>query len=91
MIITMILNIIYDIIISYLSFLFIKCKELNSYINYNIFIINIIILIANIFRLIPTKYFPNNFAFIQALTLTLLDRLLITAITSQVLLLFLGS
>ena len=89
-IITITLNIVILLISLYLLFLFIKCKELHKYPNYNIMIISLIILIDNAFRLFPAKNYHEIIQYTQAFTLTFLDKLLLTTITSQVFILFLG-
>jgi hypothetical protein len=53
-------------------------------------IISLIILIDNAFRLLHSKNFPDLLQYIQAFTLTLLDKLLLTTMTSQTFILYLG-
>ena len=89
-IITIILNIAFLIISLYLLILFIKCEGLHNYPCYNSMIISLIILIDNAFRLVPTKNYPEPIKYIQASTLTFLDKLLLTTITSQTIILSLG-
>ena len=89
-IITIILNIIIGLISLYLLFLFIKCKNLHSYPCYNIMIISLIIFIDNAFRLFPAKNYYELIQYIQAFTLTFLDKLLLTTMTSQTIILYLG-
>jgi hypothetical protein len=53
-------------------------------------IISLIILIDNAFRLVPTKNYSDQIQYIQAFTLTFLDKLLLTTMTSQILIFYLG-
>jgi hypothetical protein len=53
-------------------------------------IISLIILIDNACRLLPSTNFPEPFKYIQAFTLTFLDKLLLTTMTSQTFILYLG-
>ena len=87
---TIILNIIIGLISFYLLILFIKSKDLHSYPCYNTMIISLIILIDNAFRLVPTKNYSDQIQYIQAFTLTFLDKLLLTTMTSQILIFYLG-
>lgn len=87
---TIILNIVIGLISFYLLILFIKSKDLHNYPCYNTMIISLIILIDNAFRLIPTKNYSDLIQYIQAFTLTFLDKLLLTTMTSQILIIFLG-
>ena len=89
-IITLILNIINIIIALYLIFLFIKSKTFHVYPCYNIMFLSIILLIDNILRLIPTKNAKKIFQVIQAFLLTFLDKLVLTTITSQSFITYLG-
>ena len=90
MIITIILNILFVLISFYLLFLFIKSKELHNCPCYNMMIISLIILIDNAFRLLHSSNYPEILQYIQAFTLTFLDKLLLTTMTSQTLILYLG-
>ena len=90
MIITIILNVIFVLISFYLLFLFIKSKELHNCPCYNMMIISLIILIDNAFRLLHSNIFPEPLQYIQAFTLTFLDKLLLTTMTSQTFILYLG-
>ena len=90
MIITIILNVVFVLISFYLLFLFIKSKELHNCPCYNMMIISLIILIDNAFRLLHSSNYPEILQYIQAFTLTFLDKLLLTTMTSQTLILYLG-
>ena len=85
-----ILNIVIFLISFYLLILFIKSKDLHNYPSYNTMIISLIILIDNAFRLFPAKNYSDLIQYIQAFTLTFLDKLLLTTMTSQTLILCLG-
>ena len=90
MIITIILNILFVLISFYLLFLFIKSTGLHNCPCYNMMIISLIILIDNAFRLLHSSNYPEIFQYIQAFTLTFLDKLLLTTMTSQAFILYLG-
>ena len=87
---TIILNIVIGLISFYLLILFIKSKDLHNYPSYNTMIISLIILIDNAFRLFPANNYSELIQYIQAFTLTFLDKLLLTTMTSQTFILFLG-
>lgn len=90
-IITIILNIVLVLISFYLVFIYIKSKEFRKYPCYNIIILSFIILTDNIFRLIPINYIPYIYIhYIQAFLLTFLDKLILTTITSQAIIIYLG-
>ena len=87
--IIIILNIVAIFISLYLFFLYIKSKEFHKYPCYNIMIISVIIFVDNILRLISS----NNIKvldYIQAFMLTFLDKLLLTTITAQAFIIYLG-
>ena len=88
--ITIILNIIIILITFYLIFLFIKSKTFHIYPCYNIMILSIILFFDNILRLIPTKNTLTALQYIQAFLLTFLDKLVLTTITSQAIIIYLG-
>ena len=91
LIITILLNIILVLISFYLLFLYCKSKDFNTYSCYNNIILSFIILIDNLLRLIPTDIIPYISAhYIQAFLLTFLDKLLLTTITSQAIIIYLG-
>ena len=89
-IITVVLNILLILISSYLFFLYLKSKSFHLYPCYNIIILSFIIFIDNILRIIDTREFPKVFQYIQAILLTYLDKLLLTTITSQAFIYYLG-
>ena len=90
LIITIILNIIIILITFYLIFLFIKSKTFHIYPCYNIMILSFILFFDNILRLIPTKNTVGALQYIQAFLLTFLDKLVLTTITSQAIIIYLG-
>lgn len=87
---TIIINIILILISFYLLFLYIKSKTLRSYPCYNFIIISFIILLDNILRLIPIPNDKDLLKYIQAFLLTSLDKLLLTTISAQTLITYLG-
>ena len=81
------------LIVLYVIFIYIKSKEFHSYSCAYIIILNISILIDNIFRIIPvsddkTKY--KWLQFIQAFILASLDKYILLALTLQVFIIYLG-
>ena len=88
-ILTYILNFIIIIIAFYLIFLLIKSQSFKIFPCYNITIISFIILFDNIFRIIPNGDI-DALRYIQAFLLTSLDKLLLTTITSQAIITYLG-
>ena len=89
-VITIILNILLILISFYLLFLYLKSTAFHKYPCYNIIILSFIILIDNILRIIITKKLPKAIKYIQAFLLTFLDKLLLTTITSQAFIFYLG-
>lgn len=90
-----ILNAVIILITFYLIFLYIKSEQFKVYPCYNILIISIIICFDNVFRIIPLKGIKAVVSFkffkvTQAFLLTLMDKLLLTTISSQMILLYLG-
>ena len=89
-VITIILNILLILISFYLLFLYLKSTTFHKYPCYNIIILSFIILIDNILRIIITNELPKAIKYIQAFLLTFLDKLILTTITSQAFLIYLG-
>lgn len=87
LIVTYILNFIIIFITLYLIFLLIKSRSFKIYPCYNITILSFIIFFDNILRIIPWN---NIIEYPQAFLLTSLDKLLLTTITSQAIITFLG-
>ena len=90
LIITIILNIIIILISFYLIFLYIKSKSFHTYPCYNIMVLSFILFFDNIIRLIPTVDAGEVLQYIQAFLLTFLDKLVLTTITSQAIIIYLG-
>ena len=86
---TLILNFIIIIITFYLIILLVRSEKFKIYPCYNITILSFIILIDNILRIIPVgnKGVLQN---AQAFLLTFLDKSLLTTITSQTIITYLG-
>ena len=87
-ILTYIINSLIILVSFYLIFLYIKSKVFHQFQCYNILILSIIIFLDNILRLIPMDVFILRH--IQAFLLTFFDKLILTTITSQALILYLG-
>ena len=88
--IILMLNLILIFISFFLFFLYIKSKSFNNYPCYNIIILSFIIFIDNILRIITTKGLPRAIQYIQAFLLTFLDKVILTTITSQAYLIYMG-
>lgn len=86
---TLIINIIIIIISFYLSILYIKSKTLHIYPCYNFLILSFIIFLDNIFRIIPLD---NNdaFKYIQAVLITSLDKLILSIVVFETVIIYLG-
>ena len=89
-IIILVMNCMIILITLYLLFLYFKCGNFKEYPCYNIIILSFIILIDNFLRLFNTKNSKRIIQYIQAFSLTFLDKLLLTTITSQVFIYYLG-
>ena len=74
----------------YLAFLFIKSKALHIYSCYNIIIMSITILLDNIIRIIPTRSLPDFCHYLQAFFLVLLDKMIMTILSMQIIVIYLG-
>lgn len=84
------LNIIIIIITFYLIFLTIKSKNLRVYPCYNVLYLSIILFIDNILRLVPTKNMHESLQYGQAFILVCLDKLLLTTLVAQTIIIYLG-
>ena len=89
-IIILILNFLLIVISFYLLFLYLKSNTFYKYPCYNVIILSFIILIDNILRIVDTKDLGKIMQNIQAFFLTFLDKLLLTTITSQAFIFYLG-
>jgi hypothetical protein len=84
------LNVIIIIIAFYLIFLMIKSKNLRVYPCYNVLYLSIILFIDNILRLIPTANMHGSLQYSQAFILVCLDKLLLTTLVAQTIIIYLG-
>ena len=87
---TIILNVIIIFISFYLSILYIKSKRLHIIPCYNLIIFVFIILLDNILRIIPFPDDKKVMHYIQAFLLVSLDKLLLSTITFQTFITYLG-
>ena len=87
-----ILNTIIILITLFLIFLYIKSKTFKIFPCYNIMIISFIVLFDDIFRIIIPKdsNVGNWFKYLQAIMLTFFDKFLLTTITCQAVITYLG-
>ena len=90
LILTYALNVIIIIITFYLIFLMIKSKNLRVYPCYNVLYLSIILFIDNVLRLVPTANMPEFFQYSQAFLLVCLDKLLLTTLCAQTIIIYLG-
>lgn len=92
LIVIIVINCFIVIISLYLTFLYIKSKELHSYSCRHIIVLSLSILIDNIVRLIPIsrdeKY--KAIQYIQAFILTSLDKFILLIIVVQIFIIYLG-
>lgn len=89
-----ILNIIIIIISLYLIFLFFKSKTFHKYPCYNMIIFSFIILLDNIFRVIPINYSENYCAKAEeiiAYFIVLFDKLILATLSMQSFIYYLGA
>lgn len=86
----LVLNCLLILIPFYIFFIYVKTKSFNNYSCYNVFILSFIITIDNFLRLFSTKNCHGSIQYIQAFLLTFLDKVLLTTITSQAYIYYLG-
>ena len=89
LILTYILNIIIIIITVYLIILYIKSNSFKIYPCYNILILSFVMLFDNILRIIFVGDI-DALKYIQAITLTSLDKFLLTTLTAQIFIIYMG-
>ena len=85
-----ILNILMIIIGSYLFFLYVKSKEFHTYSCYNLMIMSLILALDNIIRIIPTINMPNFFHYLQAFLLVFFDKMILTILSMQIIIIYIG-
>ena len=87
-IVTYIINALIILITFYLVFLYIKSKEFHQKKCFNILLLSIILFLDNILRIIQMNVYILRH--IQAFLLTFFDKLILTTITSQALMMYFG-
>ena len=85
-----ILNILMIIIGCYLFFLYIKSKEFHTYSCYNLIVMSLIITLDNIIRLLPIKDLPTFFHYLQAFLLVFFDKMILTVLSMQIIIIYIG-
>ena len=85
-----ILNVLMILIGLYLFFLFIKSKDFHGYSTYNIIVMSLTILLDNIIRIIPIKSFPTFFHYMEAFLLVFFDKLILSILSMQIILIYIG-
>ena len=85
-----ILNVFMIIIGFYLFFLYVKSKEFHTYSCYNLIIMSLILTIDNIIRLIPTKSMPTFFHYLQAFLLVFFDKMILSILSMQIIVIYIG-
>ena len=92
---TIIVNILIIIIGFYLFFLFVKSKSFHTYPCYNMIIFSLILLLDNIFRIIPLKDSEENhktfYEYIVAFILVFFDKMILATLTMHMLVFYLGA
>lgn len=92
---TIIVNILIIIIGFYLFFLFVKSKSFHTYPCYNMIIFSLILLLDNIFRIIPLKDSEANhktfYEYIVAFILVFFDKMILATLTMHMLVFYLGA
>ena len=85
-----VLNSVMILIGIYLAFLFIKSKALHTYSCYNIAIMSTTILLDNIIKIIPTEALNEYCKRAQAFFLVLFDKMIVTILSMQVIVTYIG-
>ena len=85
-----ILNILMIIIGFYLFFLYVKSKEFHTYSCYNLITMSLILMLDNIIRLIPTINMPTFFHYLQAFFLVFFDKMILTVLSMQIIIIYIG-
>lgn len=92
---TLIVNILIIIIGFYLFFLFVKSKSFHTYPCYNMIIFSLILLLDNIFRIIPLKDSDDKhktfLEYLVAFILVFFDKLILATLTMHMLVFYLGA
>lgn len=92
---TLIVNILIIIIGFYLFFLFVKSKSFHTYPCYNMIIFSLILLLDNIFRIIPLHDSDKNhktfLEYVVAFILVFFDKLILATLTMHMLVFYLGA
>ena len=92
---TLIVNILIIIIGFYLFFLFVKSKSFHTYPCYNMIIFSLILLLDNIFRIIPLQDSDKNhktfLEYVVAFILVFFDKLILATLTMHMLVFYLGA
>ena len=85
-----ILNVLMILIGIYLFILYLKSKDFQTYSTFNILFMSLTILLDNITRIIPSKSFPNFFHYLQAFILVLCDKMILSFLSMQIVVIYIA-
>ena len=85
-----ILNVLMIFIGIYLFILYLKSKDFQTYSTFNILFMSLTILLDNITRIIPSKSLPNFFHYLQAFILVLCDKMILSFLSMQIVVIYIA-
>ena len=85
-----ILNVLMILIGIYLFILYLKSKDFQTYSTFNILFMSLTILLDNIARIIPSKSLPNFFHYLQAFILVLCDKMILSFLSMQIVVIYIA-
>ena len=85
-----ILNVLMILIGIYLFVLYLKSKDFQTYSTFNILFMSLTILLDNITRIIPSKSLPNFFHYLQAFILVLCDKMILSFLSMQIVVIYIA-
>ena len=85
-----ILNVLMILIGIYLFILYLKSKDFQTYSTFNILFMSLTILLDNITRIIPSKSLPNFFHYLQAFILVLCDKMILSFLSMQIVVIYIA-
>ena len=85
-----ILNVLMILIGIYLFVLYLKSKDFQTYSTFNILFMSLTILLDNIARIIPSKSLPNFFHYLQAFILVLCDKMILSFLSMQIVVIYIA-
>ena len=85
-----ILNVLMILIGIYLFILYLKSKDFQTYSTFNILFMSLTLLLDNITRIIPSKSLPNFFHYLQAFILVLCDKMILSFLSMQIVVIYIA-